>query len=103
MEKDIFKFIVQNDQSIECQVVVLWVMKYMPLAKAVQWVCNHLSQIIPLQKKVTNMNAEHFPLPSYYYTIIDNKIHSLQDTLEEARQGLWNTQPQEDAQQGLEE
>jgi hypothetical protein len=99
-EKNILELIVHMDQSVECHVVVQLVMKYMALANAVQRVCSYLSQIMPLQKDVTNMNAEYFPLPSSYYTTIDNKIQGMQNTLEEARQGAWDAHLPEDAQTG---
>jgi hypothetical protein len=69
----------------QAQGVLMRVAQDSQSVREIQMVCDHLSQIIALQKQVMDMQAERFLPPSCDHPALDQTIQQWRNELDEAR------------------
>jgi hypothetical protein len=76
-----------TDAVIQAQEVMLRIAQYSQPVQTIQAVCDHPTQIVALQKEITNLQMKQFLLPSCDHTTFEQQIQQLKNVLEEA----WRT------------
>jgi hypothetical protein len=72
---------------VQAQEVMIRIAQYSQPVQTIQAVCDHLEQIIALQKEITNLKAKQFLPPSCDHTTFEQQILQLSNDLDEA----WRT------------
>jgi hypothetical protein len=76
------------DSFVQAQEVFMTAAQYSHMVREVQMVCDHTSQIIALQKQVTNLYAKQFLPPCCNDATCMQQIELLRHELNEAQQTL---------------
>jgi hypothetical protein len=76
-----------TDAFTQAQEVLMWVAQYSQPVREIQMVCNHPSQIIALQKQVTDLQTKQFLPTPCDHTVQEQHIQKLRSDLDEA----WRT------------
>ena len=69
----------------DAQEVLRRVAQYTEPAAVVQMVCDHLAQIIALQKQITVLQTEQFLPPEWDHSTLEQQWETLRQELEQAR------------------
>jgi hypothetical protein len=59
--------------------------QYSQPVRTIQEVCDHPTQIVPLEKQITDLQTKQFLLPSCDHTMFERQIRQLRNDLDDAR------------------
>jgi hypothetical protein len=73
------------DAFVQAQELMIRIAQYSQPVRTIQAVCDHPSQIVALQKQITDLQTKRFIPPSCDHTTFEQQIQQLRDDLDEAR------------------
>jgi hypothetical protein len=74
-----------TDAFLQAQELMMRIAQYSKPVRTIQAVCDHPSQIVTLQKQITDLQTKKFLRPSHDHTTFEQQIQQLRDDLNEAR------------------
>jgi hypothetical protein len=103
LDKDTMGTEATIDAFVQAQEVMVTIAQYSQPLRTIQAVCDHLNQILALQKQVTNLEMKQFLPPSCDHTTFEQQIQQLRDEVTEAQRTSRTVRTDQDPQRELDD